>query len=649
MALSDTLRLVRFVAPYYEAMRPIALLDLTSTVRKIADGGSPQLVPGEHETGNIRLDSPYAGEIQTLDRHANSRLTVTLRTLATDPIADADAIVAAILAAPARCAIEWRRDGTGSPTYFPVRGDAQWTPTYEMRGRQQGAGLLVALSIEVAPYVHRGSMDLVDLFDVDSLTDYTVDMGTGLTVASGALSPGTTAEKRLTYSARGHVFADAQATAAIATSTPLTGLVFGPRLKTLDTSNWLEARLTASTLSIWKYDGGTATQLDAGVAFVPAVSTTYWVRLRVEGLIVTAAVFSAAPSPMSTPAATTTHTLAGANATKYGTGIKGSAGLRWIPSVTTQSVTEFSVEPYTYRNLTLPQVIQLGGSIPGDLPALCDLEVTPSGGSAAPIAGQFGWSPRPASTVYGVAPFGIIEAETGTLISGFAATGAGAYRGNNAILTTTTGVANWYIDAGTIEPDEDGSLSVEVYGRVAFGTQALFWIQLYADPRAGSSYGARRYSDRGEAGLVAPVGSGVFAWRRLGRIRLNGPQVLGIYSYPNTFYVDYLALFLSRSFVSSPGGMALTAYYPRFAPSTSETTRTLLADGGSTINHPALSSAPMAEHGLGRRIEMGPGETDLLAKLCSVVPDRPETDATVEQLSHSATVHVRVLPRYVLA
>jgi hypothetical protein len=646
---TDSLKLVRWTSPYWEAQRPVVLANLTIPGQRfISEGASPQFVPGEHETGNIRLDVPYAGEIATLDRHGNSHFTVTLRCMAADPVAEADALVAAILMAPARSAIEWRRDGTGIPTYFPIRGDAQWTPTYEMRQRQQGAGMLVALSVEVAPYVHHGSMDVFDDFETDSISDYTINMGTGLVVTSGLLFPSTTTEKRLTYSARGHAIGDGQVTAAISTTTPTTGLVFAPRLKTLDTANWIEARLTASTLSIWKYDAGTPTQLDAGVSFVPAINTTYWVRLRIEGLLVTAAVFSAQPTPMGTPAAVTTHTLAGANATKYGTGITGSAGLRWIPSAAAQAVVEFAIEPYTYRNLTLPQVIQLGGAIPGDLPALCDIEVTSSGGAAAPVAGLFGWTQRPTTPGYGVAPFGIIEAESATLAAGFSvATDAGA-RGGNVIGATALGVAWWYVDASTIPPDDDGSLSVEVFARCAYNTSTGFNIQLFADPRLGTNYGARRYSDRGAGGLRPTAGSGLYGMRRLGRIRLNGQQYLGIQSPASpAFVVDYLVLVPSRSFAESPMGVALDSAYPKFAPSTAETTRTLLADGGSTINAPGYP--PMAEHGLGRRIEFPVGNVDLLAKQSSVVIDRPEVDATAEQLAHTASVHVRCLPRFAFA
>lgn len=172
---SDRLALVQFAAPHYEAARPTVLRVLTDGVARIAPDGGPQLTPAERDRGNIRLDAPWAGEIATLDRHGNARLTFTLRVMATDPIAEVDGIVAAILTAPSRSAIEWRRDGTSRPTYYPLRGDADWTPEYSMRGRQQGAGMTVRVGCEVAPYSHHGSMDIFDGFDTNTLSDWAQD------------------------------------------------------------------------------------------------------------------------------------------------------------------------------------------------------------------------------------------------------------------------------------------------------------------------------------------------------------------------------------------------------------------------------------------------------------------------------------------
>lgn len=65
--------------------------------------------------------------------------------------------------------------------------------------------------------------------------------------------------------------------------------------------------------------------------------------------------------------------------------------------------------------------------------------------------------------------------------------------------------------------------------------------------------------------------------------------------------------------------------------------------------HPTTTQSPLREHGLGRRIELPVGDVDLVAKLSSLVVDRPEADGAVEQLTHAATVRASLLPRFAYA
>jgi hypothetical protein len=653
---SDTLRLVRFVAPDFEAARPIVLAELTSDVRHIADGGSPQFAPGDRERGNITLDSPYAGEIATLDRHKNARFTVTLRTMAADPVADMDALVAQLITAPARSAIEWRRDGTSLPSYYPLRFDAEWSPTYRLRERRQRAGMTVALNIEVAPYVHRGSMDIAE--DFATLDDWTYDQGAGtLSAVGGQLAPSSTAAKRLWHSTRGYRYGDAQATLALqvgATTSTIAEVV----LSRQDATTALLLGVNAGTLRISRRVAGTTTVLATTAAILTA-STAYWVRGRREGDVLIAELFTAAPSPMAAPAVTVTHTLSGGDIAAFAD--EGDIGLHWAPGATGERINAFTVQAYAYRNRTLPQMIALG-TVPGDLPALCDLTVTPSGGSAAPIAGLFGWARTPTTPAYGVPPFGILEGEAMTITDTFSviaeSSEPGPARGGNYANTATTSAIWWGVDADTLEPDNDGSLTVEVFARIAYNhTHAGSWV-LFADPRDGTSYGARRYGDRGTAGILPRArlvsgGAPFYSWRmvRLGRIRLTGQQRLGVSVTLNGgstgVGIDYLVLVPARSFVASPMGVAVDSGYPKLAPSTAETVRTLQADGTATINAPGQT--PMAEHGMGRRIELPPGDVSLVAKLSSLAVDRAEVDTASEQLGHAASVQARVLPRYAFA
>jgi hypothetical protein len=646
----DVLRLVQFVAPHYEAGRPSVLAEFTTAERKIAQDGGPQLAPAERERGNIRLDVPWAGEVPTFDRHGNARLSFTLRILAGDAVADADRIVAAILTAPARSAIEWRRGG--QPTYFPLRGDAEWTPSYSMSARRQGAGMTVEVRCEVAPWAHRGSMDIADDFTADSIGDYTFDAGAGtLGVTNGELLPADNTEKRLHHSARGYTYGDMQITVRHRVGAAPVGYAVG-LTKRLSATVYLRALLTREstqwTMYLQRVDGVTITTWASAVVAAPAAATDYWLRFRTEGATLTAEHWATAPTPMAAPTTSVFATLTGADATSYGSGIVGQPGIV-MSTASTGRVDDLRVQPFTYRSLVLPQHIAMSGPIPGDLPALCDLHVTPFGGTTAPPWGLFGWWRRAAA---GFAPVGIFEGETVFGSSGgFAVTtgAAGEARGGSYLGSTVAAPAAasawWDIDSNLLDADDDGSLSVEVFARV-YG--AGTWV-LWADPVSGTAFGARRYGDRGSAGFAPTNTTGAWQFIRLGRIRLGGAHRLGFTVTYNVASVrlDYLLMVSARSFAASPIGTLLDSAYPRFAPSIQELTRVLHHDGSSALG-PA-STRPMQEHGLGRRIELPTGNVDLIGKLSSQVANRLETDASAEQLSHQATVHAAVLPRYAYA
>lgn len=661
--IPDGLRLVRFVAPHHEAARPVPLVDLTTAERKLSEGGGVSLVPAERDRGNIRLDVPWAGEVPTVDRHGNARLSFTLRLLAGDPVADADNVVGAIVAAPGRAAIEWRRGGRA--TYYPLRGDADWTPTYRMRERMQGAGMLAAFSVEVAPYAHRGSMDVADDFDVDSLGDYTFDVGEGtLQVLSGQMVPADTTEKRLHHTARDFTYADHQATVKIRTGASITGAIWrmGVILKRKDAQNYIyitigdetgDAATPAPRLRVVIVTGGVATSVVSNTATL-ATNTNYWLRGRIEGNVVIPELFTAEPSPMGSPAQASTHTLTGVDATNFGTGVVGRAGIYALPRGTDYRIDDFRVRPFTYRNLTLPRSVAMSGAIPGNLPALCDLSVTTSGGTDAPVFGLIGWALRPGAARYGVAPLGVIEAEAANTLSGFSVeANAGSLSGNRIITPAATGAgsatAAWTVDAGALSQDD---VTVDVFARVSQGAgfSGLKWV-LDATPLAGGSAGATRYSDRGSAGLGSLVNVGPWQFVRLGRIRLSGPHSLRLVASwsggNNVLLVDYLVLVPAHAFVASPMDVANDAAYPKFVPGTAERTRTLLHDGGGVLGVPGQPA--LREHGLGRRLELPVGKVDLVAKLSSLVVGDPVANAASEQLTHAATLHASITPRFAYA
>lgn len=252
-----------------------------------------------------------------------------------------------------------------------------------------------------APYATGDPMDTLDGFDTNTYaTDYTKDAGGGtLSVSSGVLVPSDLTLKRVRHTLKGYTYGDVQVTLKVTTGAAVAGGIWGVtgRYDTTNLDTGLVAEFVAGTnvIRVGKYVAGAFTSL-ATAAATPAINTTYWVRLRVEGNLVTAEVFTTtAPTPMGTPTASAAYAMTTAEAAQFAAG---HAGWRITPAATTERYDDLEIKPYTYRAVNLPEQIRLGGQIPGDLPAIADIEITPLGGPATPIWGAASWSERPLVT-----------------------------------------------------------------------------------------------------------------------------------------------------------------------------------------------------------------------------------------------------------
>lgn len=234
------------------------------------------------------------------------------------------------------------------------------------------------LTLEAIPDFYGDEFgDLTDTFTSDTITGgpWVFDAGDGsASVTGGQLVPSNTTEKRLVRT--DHRFYDCEATVLHRTpssfgSTYMAGVV----VKRLDENNCLYLRITETgsgrTLTLRKIDGGsdsTVATLTAPAAL--AVSTSYWLRVRIEGNKVTCQHFTANPSTGAAPATQGTHTLSAANATKYGLGVAGLAGVQWMPFGTSARIDDFQVRPNRYVETTLPELVSAPiYGIKGDYPA----------------------------------------------------------------------------------------------------------------------------------------------------------------------------------------------------------------------------------------------------------------------------------------
>lgn len=410
---------LRIVQPQWPK-RPTVILDIASTsIQPVRD--SFKVAPGKKQKRSVPQPTREGGSRVVGERLENATISVTLAILgasADNALALASSLLAALDQVVPGQFVEWRPDGASRSTYFEMRGTAEWDNQYRWVEFSGAKLLTVAVSFEVAP---RGVGDLKDVLDdwtTDSLAaaDWTVDAGGGtLSVSARQLVPSDTTTKRLRHTATGYTDTDVQATLQIVAGSSVAALD-DTVMVCADTSaadTHLGARLAGSgvgtspnTLAVVKRVAGTLTVL-ASTAFTPAASTSYWLRVRREGYVVTAEVFTQTtePTPLGTPTASISYTLTVSEDAAFRSG---HHGLRLTPGHASERYGAYRAEPYTYRSLTCPDQVQLRGAIPGDAPARADLHITTSGagsGSGAgtgaggqqyPVWAGVGWTPRPA-------------------------------------------------------------------------------------------------------------------------------------------------------------------------------------------------------------------------------------------------------------
>ena len=319
---------------------------------------------------------------------------------------------------------------------------------------------------------------------------------------------------------------------------------------------------------------------------------------------------------------------------------------------------------------SLPAVVSLGTAIPGDAPSLVDLELTnPTGGSVAPIWALIGWTKRPAAALAGsVAPFGIIEAETGGTVSGWASAADAAYGGGNGLKVTASGAgtasALFTVDPSVMQPDDftPDEVDLEFWARVALDSTLVSpRLTLSLLPLAGSTFGGEQFSaefgSTGKALVLPASGTAKFRLVRLGVLSLPvdtvrplkwNVKVLGSWAAGSTgvFGFDRLLVVPARQRAVSISAKANDSAYGKFIGSTGTATKTIRSDLSGLIASGAGN--PGRDCGLGGTpLELPPGNVDMLLKLSDLVADDPTSDATSEQLAFAGvTGTVRVTPRY---
>jgi hypothetical protein len=204
-----------------------------------------------------------------------------------------------------------------------------------------------------------------DDFSADSLSDYTVDQGlvSTLTVTGGGLRGAISLsnQSRLVLTdATFTDFGDVVVTVRATVGATLTNFLVGAIFKRVDASNALFARISddgsASALSVAKNVAGVTSDVAVRALTRLVAGSSYWVRARIEGNVVTAEHFTADPASNSA-AVSVGYTLSGPEASLFGQGVAGKAGIQFTPQSASASVDDFSVVGGAWRVESIVQNI----------------------------------------------------------------------------------------------------------------------------------------------------------------------------------------------------------------------------------------------------------------------------------------------------
>jgi len=219
------------------------------------------------------------------------------------------------------------------------------------------------------------------------------------------------------------------------------------------------------------------------------------------------------------------------------------------------------------------------------------------------------------------------------------------------------------IDPHTLVPDDytQGDIDIQVYARVEVdGDLVSSRATLSAIPVNAVNAPSRTSAEFGSSGKLLPDPGDAnqdFRFVFLGTLTLpvdrSRPlrwtlQVAASWLAGSTGVVglDYLWIAPRRALARGAERKALIVGYPYFATTTTETTRTIRADGSGLLATPPAPASPYHSLG-GEPIELPSGVCDLAVKLSSMVPDDPTlTWIDSEFLAQPATLRVSVTPRY---
>jgi hypothetical protein len=190
-----------------------------------------------------------------------------------------------------------------------------------------------------------------DDFSSNTIANYTADQGltSNVSITGGKMvgAANLSNQTRLALTTGTFTdFGDSVSTLKVTVGGTLANFLAGRMLKRIDSSNALFVRISdsgsASTLSIAKNVAGVTSDVASQALTRLTTTTTYWIRARIEGNVITAEHFTADPATNVAPASTT-YTLTGSEATTFGAGVVGKTGVSFTPQHASASLDDSSV------------------------------------------------------------------------------------------------------------------------------------------------------------------------------------------------------------------------------------------------------------------------------------------------------------------
>lgn len=302
----------------------------------------------------------------------------------------------------------------------------------------------VKLRLTRRPFFYLPEIGTVtDDFSSNTIANYTFDSGAAgnVAVTGGVLDAAANfaTENRMIRTLGGYdgagSFYDVQATVKATLGTTLSGFAAGLLLKRLDATHFIYVfiRDTGTVSQLVIFDNSTSATLATQALTRLTTSTSYWVRARVEGNAIYAEHWTSAPTATGTPAATTSYTLTGSDATQHGQGVAGKVGVVFTPQQTAAALDDFTIEPNVWRSV-LPLLTGTLPGVPGDVRAECRIFLTDGSGNSRRFV-ELGIQSR---FYQGLA----LQIDSASLVTtGFAGastTRAGSYNTNTVRATLTT-------------------------------------------------------------------------------------------------------------------------------------------------------------------------------------------------------------------